>query len=704
MNRSFLAAVATGVAACVFAGDLWAHGGQFRGPGGAVPPGMREPSDPTPPPPPPPSGAPPTTPSPTTPTPSAPTTPSPVPSTPPPSTPTVGGQPNTGKKSSLGFENWIFWYHNNKEDIENLKDAIYTRITSQNPLFQMGGRSDSNRSDATQATATKVESTIIPALLWAMNPKNAGHQDTESAAYIALAKVARDPTHIERLMKGLALAPSEAKRDQITQESAALALGLLRRADKANQFPAAELDKVRTFLFSIFEEKEYADRVRGFAALAIGLLGDQPTGSGEYSGDALQAAKATTGRIFDLLKEKYTNSDLSIGLLMALGLQPKPSITQEMRDTLAECSFKGKLFKDEAPDIVRAYAALNLGRVGTAENIKTLQNVLEARRGVDTNTARSAAIGLGVLGRLVDGADRVEVAKSLLSGIEKVKDDSAKNFGIISLAYLVIEDVKAKKTDVLNGAKVAEYLKQEASEGKYIQRPFGALALALIGREIGEQPEIEAYNTLRGDSLNILREGLKSQKLDKRGRAGFAVALGIIRDERSVKDLVALLADKKEDPELRGYSAIGLGLIGNATDDVKKAIQEALKDRISDELRQQTATGLGLLHDSSAVKLLLDELKEAQSQNVKGQVVLALAKIGDAQAVDPLVAILGVEVKDGKASALSGPKEQDLTRALACAGLGVIGDLESIPSLARISKDVNYRASTDLINEVLSIL
>ena len=38
--------------------------------------------------------------------------------------------------------------------------------------------------------------------------------------------------------------------------------------------------------------------------------------------------------------------------------------------------------------------------------------------------------------------------------------------------------------------------------------------------------------------------------------------------------------------------------------------------------------------------LLLEELKRAKSQNVKGQVVLALAKIGDARAVEPMVALL----------------------------------------------------------------
>lgn len=61
------------------------HGGQYRGPSGAVPPGLREPADGTPPPPPPPSG-PPTTPTPATPTPSTPMAPG-GPVAPPASTP-----------------------------------------------------------------------------------------------------------------------------------------------------------------------------------------------------------------------------------------------------------------------------------------------------------------------------------------------------------------------------------------------------------------------------------------------------------------------------------------------------------------------------------------------------------------------------------------------------------------------------------------
>ena len=155
-----------------------------------------------------------------------------------------------------------------------------------------------------------------------------------------------------------------------------------------------------------------------------------------------------------------------------------------------------------------------------------------------------------------------------------------------------------------------------------------------------------------------------------------------------------LVDDRRADRTVRGYAALALGLIGNATPEVTKAIAAALQERSSEELRRQTATALGLLGNPSvpgtrqdAVDLLLEELKQARNQAHKGEVVLALARIGDHRALELLVKTLKDE------------QEQDLTRALAVSGLGVIGDLELIPSLARGSKDVNYRASTDLLNE-----
>jgi HEAT repeat protein len=688
-------------ATALLAPSALAHGGQFRGPGGAVPPGLREPSDPTPPPPPPPSTPPPTTPPDSTP-PSGGPPPTTPPSAPPPVTgpPPVSGPEEAGprKPTSIGYENWTFWWGNNKDDILNIKESIYRlSFTSDNPLSQIGG-ARGNTADATRATEKQVKEILIPALHWAMDTKNKLHSDIESASYIALAKTTDDPAHIRLLQDGV----KNEKLDKITRESSALALGLLRRGEGRQAFDARELDRVRDFLFETFENKDDDTRVRAFAMLALGLLADQPTARGNtttpaggggllYAPDPLTAT--TTARIYELLKEKYSNVDLPVSLILSLSLQAPETVTLEMTEALKECALKGRLFKDDVNELVQSYAALALGRVGPDTYIEPMLNVLTIK-GIQHNVKRSAMIALGQLGRRIDGQRRADLAGQLLKAVEAAKDASTKNFGTISLAYLLEADIKAQRTDVINarGTKVSEYLIKLGEDGNFIQRPFGALALGIVGRAIGEKADILAYGELREKALLVLRAGLEDQKMDKRSRASFAIGLGMLRDAGSKKRLVEAVSDKSEDKEFRAYSAVALGMIGEPTAEVVKAITEAMKERSSEELRQQTAVALGLLSDPSAVDVLLDELKEADTQNVQGQIVLALAQIGDARTIEPLVALM----KDSS--------KPDLTRALSCAGLGLIGDLEFIPSLSRISKDINYRAAPDAINEVLSIL
>ncbi len=701
--KRLLLGFAVGVAgAALLAPQAFAHGGQFRGPGGEAPPGLREPSDPTPPPPPSPTTPPPTT------TPPDPTTPNPTPQTPttpsaqPPTTETPATAPGAGKKSPTSFDQWVFWWSYNNDDLLNLKEAIYAlKITKESALGQVG-ESSGARTDATRATEKQVKESLIPAVLWAMDPKNKQHPDTESASYIALAKVTDDPSHIPLLAAAVLENGKKPAVDQIVNESAILALGLLRRTEKARQFDAKELDRVRDLLFEAFESDALNARARGFAALALGLLGDQPTtrtggittgGGLFYAPDPIAAGLPTAQRLFDALKRKYSNSELYCCLMMGLSMQPVTEITSEMIDALKECALKTRLFKENVDDVTASYAALAIGKVGSAKDIPAMLNAINANQ-TGANVKRSASIALGLLGRRIDGVERANLAVQLAQAVEKIKEPSTKNFGIMSLAYLLEADVKASRTDVLNakGAKIAETLLKVAKDGKYSERPYGALAIALVGRAIGDRPEIIEYGQIRLQAIDVLQEGLRDTKIDKRARAAFAVALGLIKDEGARKDLVAIVTDKGEDRELRGYASIALGMIGSRTPDVVKAIKEALSERSSETLRQQTAIALGLLQTPDAVPLLLKELKEADTQNVQGQVVLALAQIGDARAIPPLVELL----KDSQ--------RPDLTRALACAGLGLIGDLELLPSLSKISSNINYRASPDAITEVLSIL
>ncbi len=83
--------------------------------------------------------------------------------------------------------------------------------------------------------------------------------------------------------------------------------------------------------------------------------------------------------------------------------------------------------------------------------------------------------------------------------------------------------------------------------------------------------------------------------MDKKTRAAFCTAVGIAKDLKSREPMREILADKNGDKMLRGYAALGLGLIGQSTPEVAKTIADAMRERSSDELRRQTATALGLL-------------------------------------------------------------------------------------------------------------
>ena len=664
--------------------SVLAHGGQYRGPGGALPPSLREPTDPKPPPPPPPSGAPPVTP------PSKPgTAPSPLsPNTPdggqpvtPGTDPLGGGGRTPGTRTGITPDSWVFWYEYNKDVLEELKRNIY-KFGDTNPLGLLGGGAGvGSRTGARHATRAFVEKQVLPALLWAMDPAQKLHQDIESAAYIALAKVTTDPAHIEQLQKGLT------SRNIITRESSVLALGLLRRERPADQFDAGTLDRIRTTLFGVYDDDAQQARTRAFAALALGLLGDQPTAEG--------GAARTTDELFTRLQVASTNMDMPVCVLKAIALQPAATVQPRHREVLRTAVLKRRLGTADIQDAVASYAALALGDIGDPQvDTTALLRVVEARRSLGSNLERSAVIALGKLGRRASPEDRATIARALKDGIarKRISDVTARKFAYISLAYLAQAEAQAGRTDVMGGARIGAFLIAEAADGRYVDRPFAALALSLICREIGDAPTIEYFGEFQSEARDTLRGGLASTKNDARCRAAFAIALGLAKDEISIPVLTSIVADDRADDELRGYAAIALGHIGNGSKRVLEPIRAALTSRRSERLGRSTATALGMLHDRKAVPLLLEELGRVRSQSAKGQAVIALARVGDERALPRLVEML----RDRN--------EQDLTRALACAGLGIVGDLEWVPSLSNISRDINYRASVDAINEVLSIL
>src|SRR5262249_32184533 len=139
-----------------------------------------------------------------------------------------------------------------------------------------------------------------------------------------------------------------------------------------------------------------------------------------------------------------------------------------------------------------------------------------------------------------------------------------------------------------------------AARGRTL-RTYGALALGLVARGVGERPDVLEQGEFRLSALAALRAGLSDPSRGGRARAAFAAGLGLAQDEASVKPLIAVLADRTLDRELRSYAALALGMVGVPSKEVVGAVTAAMRESGSEELRLQSATALGLLGARDAV-------------------------------------------------------------------------------------------------------
>ncbi len=672
MTRILSIALATLLSLVLISEDLFAHGGSFRGPSGGVPPGLREPSDPEPPPPPPsdpgdPGG--PTTPSDG---PGGPTTPEGLdgPSTgggPPPSLPpsTPVGPAQGGKTASLTFESWRFWWAYNSDDILNLKSSIYgKRVSTHSPLFFSSKDDENNRTNPTRATQAAITSQIIPALERRLNaPRD--HEDIHGGAMIALGKVGTADM-IQKFKSALynkyrTASGVKVKFGYQATESGILALGMLPDLD------AAALKAIREICLEAIQNDKLRTRERTWAAVVLGL-----------QRDALAVEP-----LMKLLEVKYSDDNIPAGILTGIGLIGSQGHDETKFDAvpeLAEAFVKGKLRKRELSPRIHSFVGYALSKLEDPRALPAVLKVLKSRSS-GSIIKRSAAIAAGTIGSKADPEMRDQTVKRLLSFIRKTGDPSSQNFATIALSQLGTQQaIKA--------------LMDFAADGKYGQRPFAGLGLATLvfykdkaAKEGGEGLDSKTRNMIV-DHLRKLSIKFKPKDM----KAAFFLARGIVRDKSAVEDLVMHASKRAEDPVLRGYACVALGLIGDGRDEVKDAIKTALKTRKSAALRVHAATGLGLLDDAGVVKFLIDELKTSKSFAVQGQLIQAIGKIGDHNAITPLIEILDDTKKPAQ------------TRAMASVGLGMIGDLRMYPVLSRLAKNYNYRASVPDMDELLFIL
>lgn len=624
------------------ADEVWAHGGNYRGPAGQVPPSGRTPNDPTPPPTP--GGG-------TTPgggsvgggtTPGGPPTTAPGPAglpvgpraggpTGPAAGPRAGGTTPGGRRKASraeGFERWEFWWAYNREPFLELKSKINQGGESTDSSDYLLGKADKdNVQDTTRPTATVVRDKVIPTLVAAVSDS---FFDVRAAAVIALGKVG-EKSEIPAIMKAF--------RDENKQvrESACLALGILGDPEPIPQLVEIMNDSADGK--RLLGRSNILDRTRAFSAIALGLIGM----------NNLEGSQAVLEPLLKILDQKEAAQDIPVAAITALGIMKAEKAVPRLLDIIKDPSVE---------ELQRAHAVIALLKIGDKQVIPIIQQLT---RDKDVQVRRSAII---TLGRLADSEDKASI-NILRAEVERGRDPQSKNWALIALGQIGGADAR---TTILRALQ---------TEQKSTQA-FAGLGLAILSRNEGSSDENAKY----------VYEIFKDLK-DDSARAGMAISLGLMRYKEAKDDLAALVSGKG-DADLRGYCAVALGLM-DARDKMPE-IKKVLDSRVDPDFQRSAATALGLMGDKEVVSLLTKVLRTAKTEYEISAAALALGYIGDVSAIDPLVA--AVTDKGGVV---------DLARANATTALGIVGEDRPLPVLSVISIDSNYRALVDALNELFSI-
>jgi len=522
--------------ALLSAADVIAHGGAYRGPGGGIGPGGRG-----------------------------------------------GSGGSTGRSqggvSGVSVERWELWWAFNREDF--LWSSGYRR----NRARTTGG-------EQAVALEKRVREDLIPLLEKALKSRDTDLRDT--AAFV-LGKTGAP----EKAIPLLAAARSD--RVESVVESVALGLGSLRHPDGIE--PLVELLK----------SPKTKSRTRAYAALALGFIGT------DEAYDVLRAGVGFTKKRSRPLAIR--NLDIDSFRVIGMGLTRTPEArrhlihlaeTSEGRDSL-EMILPLALQRTEDPDAVpsivpllanrnvhvRRSAAIALGRLAgpnAAEVVKRLQYAF--LEDSDNSVKNFAAISLGRIGT----ADAVTF---LQKNFEKT---TSLTRAFVDLALGIAGDPDA--------GPLLEKSFAESSEQSF--RGALALALGILGYEEAA-PRLEAAlvreksDTLRGhlvlalglmnhDSVAPIAEHIVAEERDAGLRGEAAETLALLGKDSTVPLLVGLL-ERDESIYITSAVAAALGRLRTAAS-FDALLELAGNERANPRVRAFALTALGRIVDPNIPPVL----------------------------------------------------------------------------------------------------
>ncbi|MDJ0975522.1 MAG: HEAT repeat domain-containing protein [Planctomycetota bacterium] len=611
---------------------------------------------------------------------------------PPPAPPTTndpddtgGGTPDATSPGNRGRaspweERWQSWWKLNRwawlpgrHALRDRPDVVVTPSASDEP--------EPDPRDAWEAArALGVREQIAPALQALLADPHGALGELRSASLIALAKTHATPEVLELLLEYA----NDRGRASLIRESAAIAVGLLRRSEDELALDGTTLDVARFRLLRLIDDKTAPTRTRAFAALSLGLLADQP-----YGTPFTQRGRVVAHELWDRLDAKRASDEVAVALLTALSQQPPAGVKPEVLEKLSEVVLGRRVHSRAWTERERAHALTARARLGGKGSVRFVLRTLSASR-LPKDVRRAALLAAAEMADRVTEDERGDLATAVLRAESSARSPLTKGLRRLALGRIVGADLRAGCTRLLKRGNLVSELLSGPQAGAVSERAFSTLALGIAVH--GVETESKSVASFRKRSLDLLGKALDRNRGGDEQQGATVIALGLAGDLERVPAIVAILNDTNRAPDMRGHAATALGMIGSHKHGVPKALRRALTDRRSDVVPSEAGLALALLGMNEAGDALVKSLMSASTERGMAHGALALGQLGDLQAIPALL------------EAANDDKRSTISRAMAVAALGLLADPERRPSLFRLSTDACYTALTNALHEAFTIL
>jgi HEAT repeat protein len=573
---------------------------------------------------------------------------------------------------------WDFWWEFHKDPHLRLREPRLASVGGEVDAFL--ARAGEPLRSASLPSKAEVTAQVLPALYEAL--ETAADRDLITGCMVALAKIGCD-------LPGMRLRDIFCgqlhSHDQEIRETAALCFGIARSMARDDHELLLSLVSDDEAGRAACDKQQVDERTRSFACYALGLV------LSECQDNSIR--HRILSKLIPLLSPAANSGrDVTVAAIAAIaGLPVQDTAANEALREVAIAALLDfyeqdlgtghQLVQSHCPPAIAALVKRNskLGKRARERFCADLTQSLslEEQKRTNHHIAQSCAIGLGAMITpwQDDTSPDAPIAKLLLRSYSEHKDKQTRYFAVVALGSA---GGNAAREVLLNEMK---------SANRSIERPWIVLALGnlvtkrneqarQLGTEQGADPEVAmALTSALGDVKNPNALGAT------------AIAIGLCQDRSCCPVLSKMLAENQSRDDFAGYAATALALLGDES--VRVQLRDMMPRTVhKPELLVHVATALGKLGDQGALADLLRMLQNSEGGLARlSALSMAVGQIGDRSAMKPLLLMLGNK------------QLTPLARAFVAVALGEVCDPRSLPWNAHYADTLNYRAAVETLTD-----